>query len=119
LSQGQRFDLPLGAGYFTKGNILMLSNICAKCGKALCICLPLALGGAPVIEAIPEEHCSATASCTERPLATEPWSPDAPEHDYSTTGQPAIELAETGATRLVIEFPLGIDTVAAALATTA
>jgi hypothetical protein len=50
-----------------------------------------------VIEAIPEEHCSAAASCTERPLATEPWSPDAPEPDYGTTNQPTIELvAETG-----------------------
>src|ERR1700730_17272661 len=97
----------------------MISKFCPKCGKALCVCFSLVVGSVPVIEAYspPETECS--TACTERPLATKPWSPDAPEHDYSTTGQPAIELAETGATRLVIEFPLGIDTVAAALATTA
>jgi hypothetical protein len=95
-----------------------MSNICTKCGKVLCVCFFLAVGGVPVIEAYspPEEHCTAAPLCAERPIATKP--DDAPEHDYSTTGQPAIELAETGgATRLVIESPLGIDT-AAALALT-
>jgi len=52
-----------------------------------------------VIEAIhspTEEHC-ASATCAERPLATEPWSPDAPEHDYGMMNQPTVELmVETG-----------------------
>jgi len=74
----------------------MISNFCPKCGKALCVCLFLAI---PVFEAIhspPQEHCSAPQSCTERPLATEPWAPDAPENDYRAT-RPTIEpVAETG-----------------------
>src|SRR5262249_24883559 len=69
----------------------MISNFCPKCGKALCICLFL---GVPVIEGInspPEKHCTAAQLCTARPLTTEPWSPDAPHHDYRTTNQPTIE----------------------------
>jgi hypothetical protein len=78
----------------------LMIKFCPTCGKALSICFCLAVGSVPLIDAIhspPEEHCSAALSCTERPLATEPWSPDAPEHDYGTTNQPAVELvAETG-----------------------
>jgi hypothetical protein len=75
----------------------MISNFCPKCGMALCVCIFL---GVPVIEAIdspPKARCSVAQLCTERPLATEPWSPDAPEHYYRNTNRGMVELvAETG-----------------------
>src|SRR5215469_9991745 len=94
----------------------MISNFCPKCGKALCICLFL---GLPVIEAInspPEEHCSAAQLCTEQPLATEPWSPDAPHYDHRTTNQPTIEPVVgmgAGASTAAAPLPPGDWSVAA------
>ena len=79
---------------------MKISKICQKCGalKALCICLPLAVPAIEAMNSPPETHCSAP-SCTERPLATEPWSPDAPEPDYRTTiNQLVIELPAVGPT---------------------
>jgi hypothetical protein len=96
--RGGDYDLPSRPVILRRGNILKLSNFCPKCGKVFCVCFSLAVGSVPMIEAYspPETECS--AACTERPLATKPWSPDAPEHDYGTTNQPTIEqAAETGA----------------------
>jgi hypothetical protein len=96
--RGGDYDLPLGPVILRWGNVLKLSNFCPKCGKVLCVCFSLAVGGVSIIEAHspPETECS--AACTERPLATKPWSPDAPDHDYDTTNQRTIEqAAETGA----------------------
>jgi hypothetical protein len=77
----------------SKGDFLKLSNFCQKCGKALCICLSLSVGGVvPVIEAVnsPPEECRLSAPCSFGDL----WAPHGEEHDY---GQPAMApMAETG-----------------------
>jgi hypothetical protein len=79
----------------------MISNLCPKCGKALCVCLFL---GLPVFEAVnspAEEHCATAQSCTQRLLATEPWSPDAPEHGSGTTQATIEKVAETAGAAIV------------------
>jgi hypothetical protein len=59
----------------------MISDICRKCGKALCVCLPLV---GPVIEAInsPPEECRLSAPCSFGDL----WAPHDEEHDYQSSG---------------------------------
>lgn len=42
-----------------------------------------------------ETHCSAATSCSERPLATEPWSPDAPEHENAANFPVFAEIRAT------------------------
>jgi hypothetical protein len=70
-------------------------NICRKCGKVLCVCLPFTVGVVvPVIEAInsPPEECRLSAPCSWGDL----WAPHNENPDY-TTSQPTIEpVAETG-----------------------
>jgi hypothetical protein len=45
----------------------MISKICRKCGKVLCVCVSVTVvGGAPVIEPIisPSEECRLSAPCS-------------------------------------------------------
>jgi hypothetical protein len=90
---------------FAKDLLMMISDICRKCGKVLCVCLPLMAG--VVIDSPPEEHCSAAPLCTERPLAMKPWSPDGNEPDYTTSPVAIEQVAETGGAATAADFPAG------------
>src|SRR6516165_9066821 len=65
-------------------DLLMMSDICRKCGRVLCVCLPLV---GPVMEVAnsPPEQCRLSAPCS----FGDSWVPHGEEHDSPT--KPAIE----------------------------
>lgn len=83
-----------------KSNVIVASTLAALTAAGL-------LGEAMISAESAETHCTAPTSCTERPAAVEPWSPDIPEHDDAALA-PTIQRVETsGGPASASSLPLG------------
>jgi hypothetical protein len=82
-----------------KSNVIVASTLAVLTAGGL-------VGEAVISAESAETHCAAPTSCTERPAAVEPWSPDMPEHDNAALA-PTVQLVETSGAASASSLPPG------------